>query len=184
MKRLPLIHTALTAAVLSLIAGPALAHSGHLATVGFLDGAEHPLTGIDHLLAMVTVGVYAATIGGRALFAVPSSFVGGMLLGGALAFAGVDLPLVEPMIYASVLVLALLCVLPAARSLSLACALAGGFALFHGFAHGAEMPMEASALSYALGFSLSTAGLHVAGIVIGLGLRHVLDRVAGTRERV
>lgn len=183
MQHTKLIPALLSAAVVAVVALPALAHPGHLATVGFADGAEHPLTGLDHILAMVTVGIYAALIGGRALLLVPSSFVGGMVLGGLLAFAGVSLPLVEPMIYASVLVLAVLCVLPAARSLSLACALAGAFALFHGFAHGEEMPAEAAALGYAAGFVLSTSALHAAGILLGVVLQRTVGRIAAGRRR-
>ncbi|CAO3427004.1 HupE/UreJ family protein [Azospirillum doebereinerae] len=171
-----------TAAALSAIALPALAHPGHLATAGFLDGAEHPLTGLDHLIAMITVGVYGATIGGRALFAVPASFVAAMLAGGLLALFGVDLPLVEPMIYASVVVLVLLCVMPMSRNLWIGAVFAGWFGVFHGFAHGAEMPADASALGYALGFVLSTAGLHAVGLGLGLALHRLLGRGEETRR--
>lgn len=176
IARAPIARILAAAAALSAVALPALAHPGHLATAGFLDGAEHPLTGLDHLIAMVTVGVYGATIGGRALLAVPASFVGAMLLGGLLALVGVTLPLVEPMIYASVVVLVLLCVMPMSRNLWVGVVFAGWFGLFHGFAHGAEMPADASALGYALGFVLSTAGLHAAGLALGLALHRLLGR--------
>lgn len=166
----------LAAAALSVVAGPALAHPGHLATAGFVDGAAHPLTGVDHLIAMITVGVYGATIGGRAMLAVPGAFVGAMLVGGLLAMQGVDLPLVEPMIYASTVVLALLCVMPMSRNGLIGVVFTAGFGLFHGFAHGAEMPAEAAALGYALGFVLSTVGLHGAGLGLGLGIHRLLGR--------
>lgn len=164
------------AGALSLIAAPVLAHPGHLATAGFLDGVGHPLSGLDHLIAMVTVGVYGATIGGRALLAVPGAFVGMMLAGGLLALAGVGLPLVEPMIYASTVVLALLCLMPMSRTAWIGAVFAGWFGLFHGFAHGAEMPADAAALGYALGFLLSTIGLHAAGLGLGLAIHRLLGR--------
>ncbi|MGQ9369485.1 HupE/UreJ family protein [Azospirillum sp. ST 5-10] len=172
-------RTLLTAAALALLATPALAHPGHLSGAGFADGAAHPLNGIDHLLAMVTVGLCAALIGGRALWTVPAAFVGAMLAGGALGMAGIGLPLVEPMIYASVVVLALLCVLPLGRSATVTAALAAWFGLFHGHAHGAEMPEGAAALGYALGFVLATAALHGAGLAAGLGLRRLFPRALG-----
>jgi len=162
------------AGALSLIAAPVLAHPGHFGTSGFLDGAGHPLSGLDHLIAMVTVGVYGATIGGRGLLAVPGAFVGMMLAGGLLSLAGVGLPLVEPMIYASTVVLALLCLMPMSRTAWIGAVFAGWFGLFHGFAHGAEMPADAAALGYALGFLLSTIGLHVAGLGLGLAIHRLL----------
>lgn len=165
-------------AALSLVAVPALAHPGHLATAGFLDGAAHPLSGLDHLIAMVMVGVYGATIGGRARISVPGAFVGMMLAGGLLAVLGAALPLVEPMIYASAVVLGLLCVMPLSRTAWIGAVFAGWFGLFHGFAHGAEMPADAAALGYALGFVLSTAGLHAVGLGLGMALHRLpgLDR--------
>ena len=170
------------AATLSAVAVPALAHPGHLASAGFLDGAVHPLSGLDHLIAMITVGVYGATIGGRARLAVPGAFLGAMLTGGLLAMLGVSLPLVEPMIYASVVVLALLCVMPMSRTAWMGTAFAGWFGLFHGFAHGAEMPADAAALGYALGFVLATAGLHAVGLGLGSAIHRLLGRPADDRD--
>lgn len=164
------------AAALSAIAVPALAHPGHFDAAGFADGLDHPLSGLDHLIAMVTVGVYGATIGGAARFAVPGAFVGSMLVGGLLAMLGVQLPLVEPMIYASVVVLALLCVLPLSRNVWIGAAFAGWFGFFHGAAHGAEMPVEAAALGYTLGFVLATAMLHAAGLGLGTAIQRLLSR--------
>ncbi len=165
-----------TAVALSVAATPALAHPGHLATAGFLDGAAHPLNGLDHLIAMITVGAYGATIGGRARIAVPGAFVVMMLTGGLLAMLGAELQLVEPMIYASVVVLGLLCVMPLSRTAWIGAAFAGWFGLFHGFAHGVEMPADAAALGYALGFVLSTAGLHAAGLGLGMAIHRLLGR--------
>jgi urease accessory protein len=148
------------AAVLILFPALAWAHPGHVA--GFL----HPFTGLDHLLAMVSVGLWAAQLGGRWRWAVPLAFVGSMALGGALGFAGLHLHFVEPMIAASVLVLGL------AVSLRVqlrwpALALVGTFALFHGVAHASEMPADASTAIYALGFVSATALLHAAGVALG-----------------
>lgn len=164
------------AAALTAVAAPALAHPGHLDGAGFLDGVAHPVGGLDHLIAMITVGVYGATIGGRAILAVPGAFLTAMLTGGLLAMLGVPLPLVEPMIYASVVVLALLCIMPMSRNVWIGIAFTGWFGLFHGFAHGAEMPADAAALGYAVGFLLSTAALHAGGIGIGLALRLLVGR--------
>lgn len=161
-----------------LSAAPAFAHPGELHTHGFADGVLHPLFGIDHMAAMVTVGLYAALIGGRAVLGVPAVFVSVMLVGGILGMAGFPLPLVEPMIYTSILVFVVLAALPATRSTSTAAAVAGWFALFHGYAHGAEMPADASAIGYAAGFALATALLHGAGIGIGIGARRLFARRA------
>jgi urease accessory protein len=130
-------------------------------------GFVHPFTGLDHLLAMLAVGLWAAQLGGRWTWAVPLAFVGSMLLGGALGFAGVTLPYVEPMIAASVLVLGLLVSLKVRLRWS-GVALVGVFALFHGIAHATEMPPEMSRIVYAGGFVLATALLHAAGVGLGL----------------
>lgn len=164
------------AAVLTIAAAPALAHPGHLDGAGFLDGMAHPAGGLDHLIAMITVGVYGTIIGGRAILTVPGAFLAAMLAGGLLAMLGVALPLVEPMIYASVVVLAMLCVMPMSRTVGIGIAFTGWFGLFHGFAHGAEMPADATALGYAAGFLLSTAALHAGGIALGLALRLLVGR--------
>lgn len=167
-------HRAAPAALaLTLLASPALAHTGHTDAAGLAQGFLHPLGGLDHMVAMVTVGVYAALIGGRAVLAVPAAFVGMMAAGAALGMAGVALPLVEPMIAASVVVLALLCVLPFARTAGAGAALAGWFALFHGYAHAAEMPETAAGLTYAAGFLAATALLHGMGIGFGAAARRL-----------
>ena len=142
----------------------ALAHTGLEHAVSFASGFKHPWSGLDHLLAMVAVGLWAGLNGGRALWAWPVAFVGVMVAGGALGIAGIPVPMVEPGILASVIVLGLL-VLTAARLLvALGAALVAVFALLHGHAHGAELPAQASAATYAAGFALATALLH------GLGL--------------
>ena len=155
------------AAILVAIPGAALAHPGHDAG-GFAHGLMHPLGGLDHVLAMVAVGLYAALLGGRALWLVPATFVGVMAVGGALGATGYPLPYTEIGIALSVIVLGLAVALRASLPTLAAMALAGSFAIFHGHAHGAEMPADAAAVSYAAGFMLATALLHGAGIAVGL----------------
>jgi urease accessory protein len=150
---------------------PALAQAhpgvpGH--THGFVNGLAHPLTGLDHICAMVAVGLWAAQRGGRALWLVPAVFVSVMILGGALGLAAVPVPFVEPGIAASVLVLGVLIAAAVRLPLPASALLVGLFALFHGYAHGAEMPGSASGLAYGLGFVAATASLHLLGIGLGL----------------
>ncbi len=159
---------ALTA--LCLFAGTASAHTGSHTVTGFVSGLTHPLLGLDHLLAMVAIGLWAAQQGGRALWAVPAAFVGAMGMGGGLAWAGLSLPYVETGIAASVLVLGLLIATQRQWAVTVGMAIAAGFALFHGYAHGLEMPQATSPALYALGFVLATLGLHglgMAGSLIG-----------------
>jgi len=159
-----------------LVAAPlAQAHVVVGQMYGLAHGLAHPFTGMDHLVAMLAVGLWATQCGGRALWLVPLSFVAAMSIGGAIGMSGVSLPFVEPGIAASVLVLGLL-VAAAVRLPSLAgSVLVGAFALCHGIAHGAEMPANASGLAFGAGFVLSTIALHGCGIALGL-LAKKLDR--------
>lgn len=166
------MKTVLRAILVSLLLAPAtaFAHSGvpgheH----GFTNGFLHPLGGLDHLLAMVAVGLLAAHLGGRALWLVPLSFVTLMAAGGAIGFADIRVPYVEFLIAASVVVLGALVAFRANLPLAAAMLIAGFFAIFHGQAHGAELPAGNSPLSYAAGFLLATALLHLAGILAGVG---------------
>lgn len=159
----------LLAGVLAAVALPALAHPGGEHVHGFVAGLLHPVLGWDHLLAMLAVGVWSAQQGGAQRWLLPASFVTAMCVGGVLGMGGLQLAFTETAIAVSVLALGSLIALarhlaaPAAASL---CALA---ALFHGLAHGGELPADASALGYASGFLLATAGLHLAAIgVAGL----------------
>ena len=169
-------------ALLAALCAPTLAqaHVGVGATSGLAAGAAHPLGGLDHLLAMVAVGLLGALLGGRAAWLVPASFLGMMAVGGAVGAAGLALPFVEAGIALSVVVLGLAVALGASLPLAAACALAGAFAVFHGHAHGAEMPETASGLAYGLGFLAATALLHLAGVGFGLLLGRAGDaRLAG-----
>lgn len=166
-----------SAALLALIPAAAMAHTGPGAHSGLMAGLEHPLGGEDHVLAMVAVGLWAAMVGGRALWALPVAFVTGMVLGGFMGFEGLPLPGAEPMILASIIILGVLAALAAKLPVWLSAAICLGFGLFHGHAHGAEGP-EAGMLAYAAGFVASTAALHLGGIALGLGLTRVGGRVA------
>ncbi|MFA6287242.1 MAG: HupE/UreJ family protein [Opitutaceae bacterium] len=157
--------------VLAFLPAIASAHPGHDGDHGFgwdfSGGFVHPLGGWDHLLAMIAVGLWAAQLGGRARWLVPAAFVSVMTLGAVLGHGGLQIAGTEQGIAASVLVLGLLVAtaarLPAAASM----AIVGVFALFHGLAHGAEMPATSAGLSYGLGFVLATSLLHAAGLGLG-----------------
>lgn len=170
-------HAGLAAAFLLLSSQAALAHPGHGAAAGLAQGFAHPLSGADHLLAMVAVGLLAAARGGRALWAVPLAFLGMMAVGGALGAAGIALPFVETGIGLSVVAFGLAAAFGAGLPLAAALALVGAFAVFHGHAHGAEMPETASGLAsglaYGLGFLAASALLHLAGIGLGLAAGRV-----------
>ena len=144
--------------------GAAFAHPGH-ESASFFSGFGHPFGGLDHLLAMIAVGLYAARQPGVARQLLPAGFVLAMLAGTALGAVGVALPAVEAGIAASVLVFGLLIAFAARLPLAAALALVAAFALFHGHAHHAEMG-GASLASYAVGFALATASLHVAGYAL------------------
>jgi urease accessory protein len=151
----------------------AFAHPGHAVGDSFIAGLTHPWSGLDHLAAMLAVGIWAAQLGGRLRWTVPISFVLLMLTGAALGMSGMQLNASEQGIAASVCVLGLL-IACAVRLPALLCvALVGCFAVFHGYAHGVEAPQQGNALLYMTGFALSTAALHALGVLFAQGLvRH------------
>jgi urease accessory protein len=163
-------------ATLALLPGAAMAHTGVGDAGGFAHGFWHPITGLDHVLAMVLIGMLAWQLGGRALWLVPATFVLVMAVGGALGVAGTALPLVELGIALSVVVLGAAVALGIRAPVAVAMGIAGLFAIFHGQAHGAEMPGDASGLAYGIGFMSATALLHLGG----LGLGYLVD-AAGDR---
>ncbi len=160
----------LAAALLTAAATTAHAHTGLGGTIGFAHGFAHPLGGIDHVLVMVAVGLFAAHLGARALWLVPMSFISVMVAAGALGMAGVGVPFVEIGIALSVIVLGLAVAFGVHIPTAAAMALVGLFAIFHGHAHGAEMPEAAAGLAYGAGFVLATALLHALGIGLGFAL--------------
>lgn len=145
----------------------AFAHPGHPASGGLLTGIAHPLGGLDHLLAMLAVGIWAAQAGGRAVWAVPLTFVAAMAAGGLAGASGLAVPGVEPGIVGSVIALGALVALGRRLPLPAGLALTAGFAVFHGQAHVAEMGAGGSPVLYGAGFLLATAALHVAGVGLG-----------------
>jgi urease accessory protein len=161
-------RTLVSAAALTMLAAPAHAHVGVGAATSFGAGFGHPFSGLDHMAAMVAVGLWAALKGGRAVWAWPAAFVAVMLAGGALGIAGAAVPFVEPGIQASVVVLGLLVALAVDLPVIAGVAVIGLFALFHGHAHGVEIPGTAGGLGYLAGFAVATALLHAAGIGAGL----------------
>jgi urease accessory protein len=155
-------------AIAALGIGSAFAHPGHPDTFGFNDGFSHPFSGIDHLLAMLAVGLWAAQNKRSALWVLPLAFPLMMVAGALLAFSGLQLPAVETGIAASVAVLGLLIAFAVRMPLWASAGVVSIFALFHGYAHGSELPHGASALWYGVGFVAATALLHALGLAIGL----------------
>ena len=146
----------------------AIAHEAVSEQYGsFLGGLTHPVLGIDHFLAMVSVGIISAQIGGRAIWTVPATFVGVMAFGGVLGMLDVGLTAIEAGIATSVLFLGFAIALDRKLPLSLAMSAVGFFAIFHGYAHGAEMPTVAQPVVYAAGFMTGTAALHLFGVLVG-----------------
>jgi urease accessory protein len=171
-------------ASLALVAGPALAHTGAGGVSGLAAGFSHPIGGLDHVLAMVAVGILAAQLGGRAIWLVPAAFVAAMAAGGLLGVTGVAVPFVEQGIAGSVVILGFVIALGRRMPVAAAMAMAGALAVFHGHAHGAEMPVDASSLAYGAGFALATALLHAAGVGLGMGARKIGEVFAPIAVRV
>jgi urease accessory protein len=169
-----------TLLALALMALPsvALAHTGHGDTAGFFHGFMHPIGGLDHVLAMLAVGVFAFVLGGRALWLVPLSFVGMMAVGFLLGMGGVNMPFVELGIALSAVVIGGAAALGRRVPLMGAMALVGAFAVFHGHAHGTEMAAGADGLAYGLGFVAATIMLHAAGIAAAIGWHRSTGRTA------
>jgi urease accessory protein len=164
--------------------GAAQAHTGHAAD-GVLAGMLHPFGGMDHLLAMIAVGIWGvqtALRDRRAVWLVPLAFVAVMVAGGALALAGLRLPLVEVGIAGSVVVLGALVLTAPRLPVWMPMAVAGAFGLFHGVAHGAELPAGAAPMAYVAGFVAATMALHVLGVGIGLAVRQTA-RALPVRKR-
>jgi urease accessory protein len=155
---------------LACLSFPALAHTEEGAVGGLLSGFSHPLFGLDHLLAMLAVGIWGAQMGGRLIWTLPVAFPLVMAAGGLLGMAGFTIPHVETGIALSVLALGLVITLALRPPEAIALLLIAIFAIFHGYAHGIEMPSAADPAAYGAGFVAATGLIHVAGIGIGLTL--------------
>lgn len=171
MSKLVLLCSIFFVVAGALLPSFAYAHVGVGEIGGFMHGLTHPISGLDHVIAMVAVGLWAAQMGGRSVWAVPLTFVSVMALGGALQMMGISLPFTEQGIVLSVLMLGVLIAASIRLPLWLSSSMVGLFALCHGHAHGAEMPESASAMTYAFGFLLTTASLHIMGMMFGLGVQ-------------
>ncbi len=145
---------------------------------GFLSGLHHPISGWDHILAMVAVGIWGAQLGAPAIWLLPVTFPVVMALGGMLALIGLVLPAAEVGIALSALLLGIMVLSEARPPLWTAAALVGFFAVFHGYAHGAELPVGESGLLYSMGFVVATGCLHAVGIALGLVHRWRWGRLA------
>jgi urease accessory protein len=162
--------------LLVLTAVPAFAHTGSLSG-GFLGGFAHPLFGPDHVVAMVAVGLWGAFLGVPAIFVLPIIFPLVMAAGGVLGILGVPLAGAEVAIAASAIVLGAMVASAARPPLWIAAAIVGAFAIFHGYAHGAELPAGSDAAAYSIGFVIATGLLHLAGISLGLTVRWPAGRI-------
>lgn len=170
--------TASSIALALLAAGPALAHTGEGVSGGFISGLYHPVFGLDHVVAMVGVGLWGAVLGAPALWILPIVFPLVMALGAALGIAGITVPFIEPGIALSGVVLGLLILFLVRLPLVAAAILVGFFAIFHGYAHGTELPTAANPLAYAVGFVISTGILHAIGIAFGALMGSNIGKVA------
>jgi urease accessory protein len=175
-----MMRRTLKAAALSLLALPlasaALAHTGHDATASLGGGLAHPFGGIDHLLAMLAVGIWAVQAGGRSLWALPGTFVAALLAGAALGLAASSLPVVETGIAASLALLGTAIFFGAKLPLWAGMAAVAAFGAVHGFAHGTEVPAVGSALAYFGGMALASILLHSTGIAFAVMARRGIAR--------
>ncbi|MFC1456066.1 HupE/UreJ family protein [Microvirga arabica] len=178
MKRYVL--PALILAVLS--SSEAWAHTGHGAATGFMSGFAHPFSGLDHVLAMTAVGLWAGSLGRKAIIGLPASFLGAMVLGFWTALMGSGVPMIEVGITASVLGLGLAVLLNLQPPLILAAGACGIFGLFHGYAHRAEIAPALSAVDYGAGFLLAGVLLLGCGVVLEGAVRRVpaISRIFGS----
>ena len=177
-KFTPTTVLGLALALLALVPGTASAHAETGTVGGFISGFKHPINGLDHIVAMVAVGLWGAFLGGRAMWLLPVVFPMVMAFGGALGVMGVPLPGIEVGIAISGVCLGLMVCLAAKPPLWVAAVLVGVFAIFHGHAHGTELPQAANPIAYSLGFVIATGLLHLGGIASGLLTRWPAGRAA------
>ncbi len=178
LRHHPRLLRRLLIASLPFLPAVANAHEAAGAAGGFASGLIHPLTGPDHMAAMVAVGLWGAILGGRAMWLLPVVFPMVMALGGALGVLGVPIPAVKAGIALSGVVLGLMVAFAVKPPPAVAAGLVGIFAIFHGHAHGTELPHAANPLTYAIGFVISTGLLHLAGIAFGLLVKWPWGRIA------
>lgn len=161
-----------------IVATPALAHIERGEAAGFFTGLSHPVSGLDHVLAMVAVGLWGAQLGAPAMWLLPVIFPMVMALGGVLGLLGIPLPFVEVAIALSAVLLGIMVMSEARPPIAVAAILVGFFAVFHGHAHGTELPVGQNGLLYSMGFVMATGCLHGIGIAIGLIHRWPAGKIA------
>jgi len=161
----------LAAALSLLVHGPAFAHVESGTATGLVSGLLHPVTGLDHLVAMIAVGLWGAQLGSPAIWLLPITFPLVMAFGGLLGLAKLCLPFAEQAVALSAVVLGALIMLRARPPLWIAALVVATFAIFHGYAHGLELPHAADPLAYGAGFVIATGLLHLCGILIGTLMR-------------
>jgi len=171
-------YATLGVALLVLMPAIALAHQERGQITGFLSGFEHPISGLDHVLAMIAVGLWGAVLGPPAIWVLPVAFPVMMAFGGLLGLLGIPVPGVEIGIAISAIVLGAMVLAELRPSLWLAAVVVAFFAIFHGHAHGRELPEGTSALFYSLGFVVATGLLHAVGILLGEAHRWAAGRQA------
>lgn len=177
LNRLTIMLFAVALVVLTTTV-PALAHSGDGYGGGFVAGFTHPILGWDHVAAMVAVGLWGAFLGAPAIWILPVVFPLVMALGAVAGIVGIPVPAVETGIALSAVVLGLMIVFAAKPPIGLAAVIVGAFAIFHGYAHGTELPATVNAFAYAVGFVISTGLLHMLGIAFGLLVKWPAGRLA------
>ncbi len=171
-------RVAMLAVALFLVASPVAAHTGESVVGGFASGFTHPILGWDHVVAMVAVGLWGAFLGAPAIWILPVTFPLVMAFGGALGVVGFPVPAVEAGIASSSIVLGALIALAVRAPLWVATIIVGVFAIFHGHAHGTELPEAANPITYAVGFVCATGLLHLSGIGLGFLTRSPAGTIA------
>jgi urease accessory protein len=177
-KSLASLQLCLCAIAFVSMTSAAFAHSENGVAIDFAGGFRHPITGLDHLVAMVAVGLWGAFLGAPAIWVLPVVFPLVMAIGGALGVLGMPLPGVETGIALSAIALGAMVALAAKPPLWIAAVLVGAFAIFHGHAHGTELPVGADAIAYSMGFVVATGMLHVGGIAFGSLSHWPVGRIA------
>ena len=169
-------YATLSATLLMLVPTLVLAHQEAGQVTGFVSGLEHPISGMDHVVAMIAVGLWGAVLGPPAIWVLPVAFPMMMAFGGFMGLLGIPVPSIEIGIAVSAIVLGAMVLIQARPPLWVAALLVAIFAIFHGYAHGRELPAGANALLYSLGFVVATGLLHLVGILLGEAHRWALGR--------
>ena len=169
-------YATLSATLLMLVPTLGLAHQESGQAAGFVAGLVHPISGLDHVVAMIAVGLWGAVLGPPAIWVLPVAFPMMMAFGGFMGLLGIPVPSIEIGIAVSAIVLGAMVLIQARPPLWVAAILVAIFAIFHGYAHGRELPAGANALLYSLGFVVATGLLHLVGILLGEAHRWALGR--------